>query len=131
MGRIASIFALVLAAAAPARAGLTLCNDTKRPVMAALGHNDGKAWRSDGWWRVEPGACAPLLQGELIARYYYLHAIHVGAGGGWDGNRYFCVKDARFTFLTRRDCGQEGGRAAGFFEIDTGEAADYTQRLAD
>lgn len=129
-------FALIVALplclmAAPAQAGLSLCNDTSSPISAALAHHDGAGWVSVGWWAVPPGQCQELLKGDLIARYYYLHAEHVGPGGGWTGDSMFCIGNGAFEARGRGRCEERGFARAGFFEVDTGSLKDFTQHLSD
>lgn len=124
--------ALVIAAAAPdAEAAFTVCNKTQHGATVALGRFDGTAWISEGWFEVGPGACQTILEGDLIARYYYLHAVHLEVGGGWDGDRGFCVSEGTFRITGRNACEDRGYDRKGFFEIDTGQSADWTQTLAD
>ncbi len=130
--RLALPLALVLAALpVPAQAGFSLCNDTTAPISAALAHHDGAGWVSLGWWSVPPGTCRPLLEGDLIARYYYLHAEHLGPGGGWTGDSMFCIGEGSFTARGRGQCESRGLVSAGFFEVDTGSSKDFIQRLSD
>jgi len=131
MSRFILAFALLLAAAPQAQAAFRICNKTAHAVSTALGHYDGKDWVSEGWWTVAPGGCEYLLKGDLIARYYYLHAVHHDVGGGWDGDRGFCVAEGRFRVDGRADCSKRGYGRKGFFEIDTRESLDWTQNLAD
>lgn len=115
----------------PARAALNVCNRTAHPVKLALGRFDGAKWTSAGWWTLAPRECQALVPGRLIARYYYLYATDGGAGG-WTGSRRFCVSgDEKFTIPGREDCEGRGFERKGFFEVDTGEAPDYTQSISD
>ncbi len=51
---------------------------------------------------------------------------------GWDGKNGFCVGEAdTFQIRGRADCAGHGYDRKGFFEIDTGQARDYTQTLSD
>jgi len=67
-----------LVATPTAQAGLKLCNKTNNLVGVALGYKDQKGWASEGWWNVDPNVCQTLLEGPLIARYYYIFAIDMG-----------------------------------------------------
>ena len=53
MHRILTALALVLLAA-PAQAGLTICNKTAHSAKTALGRFNGTQWMSEGWWSI-PG----------------------------------------------------------------------------
>src|SRR5690606_12621695 len=58
----AMILALGLAGyAAPAQAGFNVCNKSNLPARVALGHFDGTHWSSEGWWTIQPNACAGIL----------------------------------------------------------------------
>lgn len=123
---------IMMLSATPVAAGFTVCNETAHPVRVALGHHNGEGWRSEGWWRVPPERCMTLINRPLIARYYYLHARHEGVGGGWDDDRYFCLGTGeRWEVVGRDACAVRGNDSAGFFEVDTGENADWTHYLND
>jgi uncharacterized membrane protein len=128
-----AVLALVLTlVAGPAFARFDLCNETKFPVGTALGYHDGKLWRSAGWWIVHPKSCATLIEAPLIARYYYVYAVHMGPGGRWDGNKRFCVHETdAFSIPYGTPCNGPKLVAVGFFEVDTGSSPDYIQRLQD
>jgi uncharacterized membrane protein len=115
----------------PAEAAFNVCNKTDLPTRVALGRFDGTNWTSQGWWTLQPRACAGLLSGPLSARYYYLYASD-GAGGTWEGKTHFCVApQARFLTPGRADCAKRGLDRRGFFEVDTGAAPDWTQTLSN
>jgi uncharacterized membrane protein len=130
------VFALVLGTAltafsAPAAAGFSVCNDTDHPAAVAFGFFDGEEWSSQGWWRVEAKGCTELSQMPLIARYYYLYAVHEEVGGSWNGNRSFCVGTQRFRIRGRGDCLARGYDRKRFYQVDTRDAADWTETLSD
>jgi uncharacterized membrane protein len=117
--------------AGPAFAAFNVCNKSNLPVRAAIGRFDGANWTSEGWWTIQPKACAPLLAGPLQGRFYYLYASD-GAAGTWEGKTFFCVApDKRFRSAGRRDCAKRGFDRRGFFEIDTGKKPDWTQSLSN
>jgi len=134
--RRALLSALALAAplvfaAAPATAAFNLCNKSNLTARVALGRFDGRHWTSEGWWTIRPKSCAGLLTGPLDSRYYYLYATDGGAGI-WDGKTHFCVApDAKFKAPGRGGCGARGLDRRGFFEVDTGKFADWTQSLSN
>jgi uncharacterized membrane protein len=114
----------------PAQAALNICNKSSLPTRVALGRFDGTNWTSQGWWTIAPQTCAGLLTGPLDARYYYLYATDGGAGI-WEGKTHFCVApQAKFLAPGRGDCAKRGFDRRGFFEIDTGGSADWTQTLS-
>ena len=70
-------FDMLLAAASnPENAGFSWCNDTKYPVMAALGLVEMGAIVTRGWYRVEAGKCLrPDLRGDPHRFYSYAEAV--------------------------------------------------------
>ena len=130
MRTVLAILAM-LAVSPAAEAGLTVCNKTPHATRVALGRFDGATWSSAGWWSIAPKSCDMLIGGTLDSRYYYLYATD-GGSGSWDGRFSFCVGNAdKFAIRGRADCEGHGFDRKGFFEIDTGQAANYTQTLAD
>lgn len=119
----------------PAAADLKLCNTTNSNIGVALGYGDvkgnSKSWRSEGWWNLGPKVCETLLEGVLIARYYYVHAVDYDRGGFWGGTAQLCTRDKLFTIQGINDCEARGFRKTGFFEVDTGEEQDWTISLKD
>ncbi len=125
-----ALFAL-LATTLAAHADLKLCNRTNSTIGVALGYKDDKGWASEGWWNVPPKQCKVLLQGDLIARYYYIFAIDYDKGGTWSGPATLCIQDKIFTIRGRTNCEARGYRTQGFYEVDTGEKIDFTIMLKD
>jgi uncharacterized membrane protein len=115
----------------PAMARFSVCNKTASPTSIALGFFNGKDWTSSGWWNVAPGACAALIDEPLLARFYYVYAEHRELGGAWEGDRSFCVGTGRFTIVGRGGCLAHGYETKRFFQVDTGNAPDWTENLAD
>jgi uncharacterized membrane protein len=122
---------LLMVSLVPAQAALTVCNASARPVKVAIGRFDGADWTSQGWWTIAPRACAAVVATSLNARFYYLFASD-GGSGSWDGTHGFCVSSAgKFEITGRGNCPARGFERKGFFEVDTGSAANYTQTLSD
>ena len=117
--------------AAPARADLKLCNSTASRIGIAIGYKDNKGWTTEGWWNVASHSCETLLKGNLIARYYYVHAVDYDRGGEWRGEANLCTDDKAFTIEGVKDCAGRGFKSTGFFEVDTGEEQSWTVRLVD
>lgn len=119
----------------PARADLKLCNNTDSRVGVALGYKDKDGWATEGWWTVPakaeaPRNCLSLLKGNLIARFYYIFAVDYDKGGSWGGKSMMCTRDKVFTIRGIEDCEGRGYTKTGFFEVDTGEEADWTVSLS-
>ncbi len=131
--KVALAFGALLATSAmsaPAKADLRLCNKTESRVGVALGYKDKQGWATEGWWTVEPQKCLALLKGDLIARYYYVFAVDYDKGGSWGGKSLMCTQDKVFTIRGIEDCEARGYTRTGFFEVDTGEATDWTVSLS-
>lgn len=130
------IAALVMLPAAlalpqPALADLRVCNQTQSTISIAFGYRAESGWQSEGWWVAGPQACTTVFQGDLTARYYYLHAVDDVAGGAWDGSVFMCTQDASFTIFGVEDCLARGYERTGFFEIDTQDRPDWTMQLTE
>ena len=126
-----ALAALILLSATPAWAGFAVCNKSDVPAKVALGRFNGRDWQSEGWWTVPPQKCETLLSGALDARYYYLYATDSGTGT-WNGDTGFCTAPiGPFKIEGRGSCAARGYDRKGFFQIDTGQKADWTQSLSD
>jgi len=129
--RLIQALLAALLVTAPASAGFAVCNKAQLPAKAALGRFDGKVWRSEGWWTIPPKKCETLLSGPLDARYYYLYGTD-GGSGTWSGDMNFCTAPlGPFSIAGRGHCAARGYDRKGFFEIDTGDKANWTQSLSD
>ncbi len=115
-----------LVATPAAQAGLKLCNKTNNLVGVALGYKDQKGWASEGWWNVDPNVCQTLLEGPLIARYYYIFAIDYKEGGSWGGSAKLCTREKLFTIRGIKECEKRNAKRTGFYEVDTGEELDWS-----
>jgi len=130
MNRFAALLGLAAAIQAhPAQARLDVCNETDSRVGIAIGYHDGEDWVSEGWWHLDARQCGPVVESALIARYYYLFALDLDAGGGWSGQSTLCVAPGEFIIAGRTSCEARGHNTAGFFEIDTATSPDWTVRL--
>jgi uncharacterized membrane protein len=119
----------LLAATAPARADLRLCNKTASTVSVAIGYKAKDGWRTEGWWNIEGAKCGTLLSGALGSRYYYLYAVDSNRGGEWSGKAFMCTRRKMFTIAGVEDCVARGYERTGFFEIDTAEQRSWTVHL--
>jgi uncharacterized membrane protein len=127
-----AVFALAATASAPAaKADLKLCNMTSSRIGVAIGYKASEGWVSEGWWNVAAQDCEILLKGDLIARFYYVHAVDYDRGGEWSGEAIMCTDDKAFTIKGVQDCEGRGFSKTGFFEVDTQEEADWTIRMTD
>ncbi len=122
---------LLLGSTAPAAADLKLCNTTSSRIGVAIGYQDANGWATEGWWNIAAQTCETLYKGALASRYFYVHAVDYDRGGEWSGQSFMCTSDRSFTIRGVQDCQRRGYKRTGFFEVDTGDAKDWTVRLTD
>jgi uncharacterized membrane protein len=120
----------LLATASAARADLKLCNATSSRLGVAIGYQDQKGWATEGWWNIPAQTCETLLK-TMPSRFIYVHAVDYDRSGEWGGTNMMCTSDRSFLIRDVKDCPKRGYKRAGFFEVDTGEAKDWTVRLTD
>jgi uncharacterized membrane protein len=121
----------VASAASAVHADLKVCNSTASRVGVSIGYQDATGWATEGWWNVASQSCETLLKGAVPSRYIYVHAVDYDRGGEWAGTNYMCTSDKSFAIRGVEDCPKRGFRRTGFFEVDTGEAQEWTVRLTD
>jgi uncharacterized membrane protein len=124
------VVAIVLQSA-PAAADLKLCNSTASRIGVAIGYQDKEGWATEGWWNIASQTCETLLKGAVPSRFIYVHAIDYDRGGEWAGKNDMCTGEKSFTIRGVQDCVSRGYKATGFFEVDTGDAKEWTVRLTD
>jgi uncharacterized membrane protein len=99
---------LVLMAAAPAQAELTLCNRTSYRVEAAIGLEKRPNVSTRGWFRVDPGQCLKVVDGVLDADMVYVYArtppMYGATPVAQSGNAELCIRDSDFTIASARSC---------------------------
>jgi uncharacterized membrane protein len=117
--------------ATAAHADLKLCNATSSRVGVAIGYQDTTGWATEGWWNIASQTCETLLKGGLPSRYVYVHAVDYDRGGEWGGKNDMCTTEKSFAIRGVQDCIKRGYKRTGFFEVDTGEAKEWTIRLTD
>lgn len=122
---------MLLGRADAALADLQICNATSSRVGIAIGYQDAKGWATEGWWNVPSQTCTLLIKGNVPSRYVYVHAVDYDRNGEWSGTNYMCTADRSFAIRDVRDCQKRGLKRTGFYEVDTGDARDWTIRLAD
>ncbi len=126
----ALVVGLVLGGPA-ALAELKLCNATPSRIGVAIGYRDERGPATEGWWSIGAQTCERLLKGPAPSRYLYIYAIDYERGGEWAGTLPMCVGIKSFLIRDVNNCEQRGHRAVKFFEVDTGNATNWTIRLAD
>jgi uncharacterized membrane protein len=129
---LATCAATAVLPAAPARADFRVCNNTGSRVGVAIGYKDKDGWATEGWWNLAGrSGCEVLLRGTLTSRYYYIYAVDYDHGGEWSGQAFMCTRDKEFMIREFRDCLAHGYDRTGFFEVDTGDQADWTVQLTE
>ena len=133
---------LIAAAQKPDGTGFAWCNDTKDPVMAALGVEDKGTVVTRGWYRVAPGKCLrPDLAGKPQRIYSFGEAI--GADGqplrhgsrpsaqalSWGGASILCTRNVKFELSDHQDCAGKGLTATGFASVELTERAGTVVRF--
>jgi uncharacterized membrane protein len=129
---VAAIAATALVVASGlALAELKLCNTTSSRIGVAIGYKDQKGWATEGWWNVPAQACEVLLSSAVPSRFIYVHAVDYDRGGEWSGTNFMCIADKSFAIRGVQECQKRGYKRSGFFEVDTGEARNWTIRLTE
>ena len=122
----------VIATVGPSAADFRVCNNTASRVGVAIGYKDKDGWATEGWWNLAGrSGCEVLLRGALASRYYYIYAVDYDRGGEWSGQAFMCTRDKEFIIRETRDCLAHGYDRTGFFEVDTGDQADWTVQLTE
>ena len=120
---------LLKAAANPEGTGFTWCNDTRYPVMAALGVVEMGAIVTRGWYRVAAGQCLrPDLRGDAHRLYSFAEAVdgngrtvmHGDTPLARGGNVPLCTRDGKFELGDHKDCAARGLNTAGFAVVEVG-----------
>ena len=97
--------------------GFTLCNRTKNRVWSAIARRGAEGWESRGWWMLEAGGCARVIDKPLRGTEYYVY------GEMEDGTKIrtlakasdaFCVGHAKFAIVGRDQCEASAYRTALF-----------------
>ena len=134
------LFGATVFGVTPAKADLKLCNTTSSRVGVVIGYKDKKGWISEGWWSLPSSVCWTLIKGDLISRFYYVHAIDYDKPGVWDRNEdkpasksefYLCTQDKAFEIRGSSRCKARGFTKTRFFEVDTRDETDWTITLQD
>ncbi|MEO1720031.1 MAG: DUF1036 domain-containing protein [Pseudomonadota bacterium] len=114
-----------------AKADLKLCNATTARVGVAIGYQRPSGWTTEGWWNISAKTCETLLKGRVPSRYIYVYAIDYERGGEWAGKTMMCTGPKSFSIKGADKCQERGYKRSGFYEVDTGDATDWTIRLSD
>lgn len=97
--------------------GFTLCNRTKNRIWSAIARRSPEGWESRGWWRIEAGGCARVIDRPLRGSEHFVYAeMEDGAQLRTlvQASEAFCVGRAKFAILGREDCEESAYRTALF-----------------
>jgi uncharacterized membrane protein len=141
----AAIFAVICGFGVPARADLQLCNRMSYVVETAIGIEDKGSSTTRGWFRIDPGQCRNVLQGESQAEGYYLHARTPAVYGASPlpqaGHADLCIAQDNFVITSAQLCTRPGQRLIRFTAVrpsateqgltaNLAEEAEYTAEQA-
>ncbi len=116
------VLAAALAAhASAARADLQLCSRLSYVVEAAIAIEDKGSAATRGWFRLDPGQCRTVLQGDLPGQGLYIHARAIEVYGGLPlpqaGQSDFCVAAENFVLAGAQRCTRAGQTLARFTAV--------------
>jgi uncharacterized membrane protein len=100
-------------------AGLKICNNSGEYRNLAIGYKAGKAWVSEGWWKLENGECTTVVKQDLKNRFFYYRAT-TRKGEFVDDGYNMCSSPKAFTIEGDKQCKKRGYERTGFAKIDTG-----------
>ena len=112
-------------------AGYSICNDTAKPLAAAIGEKRGADWVSHGWWKVEAGSCARAITTPLAADSIYLFAQRIGGTALVSGSAKFCTADIEFDIQGRARCKDRGLNEVGFGETRVKNLSGYAAHIGE
>ena len=123
LAALAALMALVQ----PARADLQLCSRMSYVVEAAIAIEEKGAAATRGWFRINPGQCRTVLQGDVPGETLYVHARALPVYGGSPlpqaGHADFCIGNDTFVLPASQTCNRSGQRIARFTAVKPGETA--------
>jgi uncharacterized membrane protein len=123
--RLNTLPALALAAltalSLPARADLQLCSRMSYVVEAAIAIEGKGVAATRGWFRIDPGQCRTVLQGDPPGDALYIHARALAVYGGsplpQQGHADFCVAAENFILAGAQRCTRSGQSLARFTAV--------------
>lgn len=113
-----------------AKLGFFYCNKTDAAVWSAIAEaEDEDAYRSKGWWKIEPGDCSKILKGSLNKDHYYVYASAEDPAGDrpmTGGVKAFCTNNVMFNVANDLPCADQELSQARFRRFEIGGAATAT-----
>ncbi len=123
-----------------ARADYRLCNATGYVLAGAIGFQDDPAyprseWRTRGWVRMVPGACASVLEGPVRGGSYFVFARSIEAHQGptkyFSGDQSFCSLPENFAIAGRDSCALRGYDTSEFIRVETKAGEEWTTTFGE
>ncbi len=88
--------------------GFTICNRTRARVWTAIARRTVDSWESRGWWRIEAGGCARVIDRPLRSSEHFVYAELEEANQPVRtlarASEPFCIGRARFAIVGRDEC---------------------------
>jgi uncharacterized membrane protein len=116
---------------ATAPAGYAICNDTAKPVTAAIGEKSAGNWISHGWWTIAAGSCAKAITTPLSVENIYLFVQKIGGPALVTGDAKFCVANIEFDIEGRSRCKDRGLTETGFAETRVLGVAGFAAHIGE
>jgi uncharacterized membrane protein len=113
-----------------AKLGFFYCNKTDSAVWSAISTPaDADLYRTQGWWKLEPGDCAKIIKGALDKDHYYVYGLIEDAGGDRaivGGDKTLCVNLVMFSTESDLSCADQDLDEAPFRRVEIGGAESAT-----
>jgi uncharacterized membrane protein len=110
--------------------GYTVCNDTDKPMWAAIGQTKDARFVSRGWWMVATGSCAKTVTGSVANQKIYLRVEKAKNIALVSGQEKFCVTNIEFEIQGRERCAARGLTEVGFAETNNKGAAGFVAHVS-
>ncbi|GJL90813.1 DUF1036 domain-containing protein [Hyphococcus sp.] len=116
--------------ASEAKLGFFYCNKTDSTVWSAIAEpEDDDAYRTKGWWKLEPGECSKIIKGALDKDHYYVYGLVEDPSGDrpiGGGDKAFCVNLVMFNSENGLSCADQELDEANFKRVEIGSAESAT-----
>jgi uncharacterized membrane protein len=124
--RLSALVVAVAALASPAAADLEICNRTSFIVETAIGIEDQGVAATRGWFRVDPGACRPVMRGDASFERIFVHTRALPVYGALNpllpSVTQLCVGEGEFLIGGARRCENQKQRLVAFGEMKPRES---------
>ena len=110
--------------------GYTVCNDTDKPVWAAVAQKKGSVTVSRGWWIIAAGGCAKTITDSVANAKVYLRVEKSKGVALVSGPEKFCVTAIEFEIQGRERCVARGLSEPGFAETNINGTAGFVAHVS-